>query len=247
MLREIVRIAKDASLTGALAGSASLAVQQYNRTLENLERSGRVPEGWFQTLAQGSTLDEVGFMANQLDSYLEVEMHNDQEGQQEAANPQNATAASMKNSSHAGLNSPIQIDHIVGLAPFVEPALLVELLRACFRNNQTIDSGSLVGLAPFIGQEELGRIIREHLSGWPNEEATTQEDTTSHLPEVQQASTGGQNQRQKLEEQRSELEKQRAALDEQRAALEEQLARLGHELPSEGATAVDNNRQTRPL
>jgi hypothetical protein len=236
MLGEIVRIAKDASLTGALAGSASLAVQQYNRTLSNLERSGRVPEGWFQTLAEGSTLDEAGFMARQLDSFLEVEMQSEQETQQEPANRQNAKAASMKNSSHADPDDPIKINHIVGLAPFMEQALLVELLRVCFRNNQTIDSGSLVGLAPFIAKEELSRIIREHLLSWTNQEITTQENAAQQA----QADTGAQNQRQELEKQRLELEKQRAALGEQ-------LARLDHELSSEAITAADNNRQTRPL
>jgi hypothetical protein len=114
MLREMVRIAKDASLTGALAGGAALAVQQYNRTLENMERTGRVPAAWFQPLPPGSTLDEVGVAASQLDSFLEAEAEKDQ-GKEAAHQHDGQTMA--KYSTQRDANNPMLIKHIVGWLP----------------------------------------------------------------------------------------------------------------------------------
>lgn len=245
MLREIVRIAKDASLTGALAGSASLAVQQYNRTLQNLERSGRVPEGWFQKLPEGSTLDEAGFVAIQLDSFLEAEAEN-LRGQE--AVPQHDVEAMTEYSSPRNTNGPMLIKHVVGLAPFVEQAQLVELLRAYFRDHQTIDPGSLVGLAPFVGKEELSRIIREHLLERPHQEATQEADTKQHHEPTKTTETGSSASPLAMQLQDIARQLQDGELSsERRAALAEQLARLSQEQSSQGLAATDNNRQTRPL
>jgi hypothetical protein len=247
MLREIAGIAKNASLTGALAGSASLAVQQYNRTLENLVRSGRVPEGWFQTLSESSTLDEVGFMAIQLNSYLEAEAEKAKDN--EAAQQHDAQTMA-KFSSQRDTNDPMLIKHIVGLAPFVEQAQLAELLRAYFRDHQTIDPGSLVGLAPFIGKEELSRIIREHLLGRPHQEIASSVEEAQHREPAETSATGTDNSATSLAIQLQDIARQLQDSElssERRAALAEQLARLSHEQSSQGAEATGNNKQTRPL
>lgn len=71
MLQEMHRMAKDASLTGSLKEGARASAQQYNVTLNHLEKLDAVPDGLFPRLSEGATFDEVGVAAAQLAGYLE--------------------------------------------------------------------------------------------------------------------------------------------------------------------------------
>jgi hypothetical protein len=79
MLRETAKVAREASMTGALQGAGPTAAAQYNRFVSYLEQAGSVPTGFFQPLAEGASFDEVGFAARQLAGYLEDDDESDEE------------------------------------------------------------------------------------------------------------------------------------------------------------------------
>lgn len=73
LLQNIKSLASEASLTGSLSGSARAAGQQYNAILRRLEQIGEVPAGFFTPLGEDANLDEIGFAASQLATYIHVE------------------------------------------------------------------------------------------------------------------------------------------------------------------------------
>jgi hypothetical protein len=72
LLRQIARLAKEASLTGGLEKGARTSVQQYNRAVHVLEQHlEAIPDGFFPPLAEDASMEEVGVAAFQLAGYLE--------------------------------------------------------------------------------------------------------------------------------------------------------------------------------
>ena len=69
-LREIVKLAREASLTGSLQGGARSSVLQYNRVIAHLERIEALPPGLFPPLPEDTGFDEVGVAAAQLAGFL---------------------------------------------------------------------------------------------------------------------------------------------------------------------------------
>ena len=73
MLQGIVRTARDASLTGRLAGGRAIAARQYNTILARLQELGLLPHGLFEPLSEEATFDEVGVAAMSLAHFLQDE------------------------------------------------------------------------------------------------------------------------------------------------------------------------------
>jgi hypothetical protein len=70
MLRETVRMAKDASMTGSLEDGRKSSARHYNSAVRHLESLDAIPSGLFPSLAEDASFDEVGVAAAQLGSYL---------------------------------------------------------------------------------------------------------------------------------------------------------------------------------
>jgi hypothetical protein len=78
VLAGIEKTAREASLTGQLAGGQAIAIRQYNAILERLERADAVPAGIFAPLPETAAFDEVGVAASSLAQYLRGD---DEEGE----------------------------------------------------------------------------------------------------------------------------------------------------------------------
>lgn len=70
MLNGISKTARDASLTGQLAGGKAVAVRQYNAILARLRALELVSGDLFTPLAEDAAFDEVGVAASQLTQFL---------------------------------------------------------------------------------------------------------------------------------------------------------------------------------
>jgi hypothetical protein len=71
LLRETVRLAEHASLTGSLDKGSRIAIRQYNHIREHLQEIGAVPVDLFQELDEDeSTFDELGIVCGMLEGYL---------------------------------------------------------------------------------------------------------------------------------------------------------------------------------
>jgi hypothetical protein len=72
LLRETVRLAEHASLTGSLDKGGKIAIRQYNHIREHLQDIGAIPESLFQELDEDeATFDELGIVCGMLEGYLE--------------------------------------------------------------------------------------------------------------------------------------------------------------------------------
>lgn len=71
LLRETVRLAEHASLTGSLDKGSRIAIRQYNHIREHLQDIGAIPEDLFQALDEDeATFDELGIVCGMLEGYL---------------------------------------------------------------------------------------------------------------------------------------------------------------------------------
>ncbi len=71
LLRETVKLAEHASLTGSLDKGGRIAIRQYNHIREHLQEIGAIPEDLFQNLDEDdSTFDELGIVCGMLEGYL---------------------------------------------------------------------------------------------------------------------------------------------------------------------------------
>lgn len=71
LLRETVRLAEHASLTGSLDKGSRIAIRQYNHIREHLQEIGAVPVDLFQDLDEDeATFDELGIVCGMLEGYL---------------------------------------------------------------------------------------------------------------------------------------------------------------------------------
>lgn len=71
LLRETVRLAEHASLTGSLDKGSRIAIRQYNHIREHLQDIGAIPEDLFQDLdEEEATFDELGIVCGMLEGYL---------------------------------------------------------------------------------------------------------------------------------------------------------------------------------
>ena len=71
LLRETVRLAEHASLTGSLDKGGRIAIRQYNHIREHLQEIGAIPEDLFQDLDEDeATFDELGIVCGMLEGYL---------------------------------------------------------------------------------------------------------------------------------------------------------------------------------
>lgn len=71
ILTGIARTAREASLTGQLAGGRAVAVRQYNAVFARVEALGLLsPPDLFQRLPEDAGFDEAGVAASQLAAYL---------------------------------------------------------------------------------------------------------------------------------------------------------------------------------
>ncbi len=74
LLRETVKLAQNASLTGSLDKGSRIAIRQYNHIREHLQETSAIPEELFQELDEDdTTFDELGIACGMLDGYLEDE------------------------------------------------------------------------------------------------------------------------------------------------------------------------------
>ena len=71
LLRETVRLAEHASLTGSLDKGGKIAIRQYNHIREHLQDIGAIPDSLFQELDEDeATFDELGIVCGMLEGYL---------------------------------------------------------------------------------------------------------------------------------------------------------------------------------
>ncbi len=71
LLRETVKLAEHASLTGSLDKGSRIAIRQYNHIREHLQEIGAIPEDLFQDLDEDeATFDELGIVCGMLEGYL---------------------------------------------------------------------------------------------------------------------------------------------------------------------------------
>lgn len=71
LLRETIRLAENASLTGSLNKGGRIAIRQYNHIREHLQEIGAIPEDLFQSLdEEEATFDELGIVCGMLEGYL---------------------------------------------------------------------------------------------------------------------------------------------------------------------------------
>jgi hypothetical protein len=71
LLRETVRLAEHASLTGSLDKGSKIAIRQYNHIREHLQDIGAIPDSLFQELDEDeATFDELGIVCGMLEGYL---------------------------------------------------------------------------------------------------------------------------------------------------------------------------------
>ncbi|MDX1932538.1 MAG: hypothetical protein SFU56_08030 [Capsulimonadales bacterium] len=70
LLKQISKIATEASMTGALSDGNPVAIEQYNRILERLSAKGFDPDGLFPPLPEDASFDRVGVAAEMLSAYL---------------------------------------------------------------------------------------------------------------------------------------------------------------------------------
>ncbi len=160
LLHRMADLAEHASQTGSFKGGAQGSVRRYNAVVERLEDLEAVPEDVFQKLDEDdANFDELGAEARLLEEYLEDE-------EQRTADP----AAGPKK---------MDMQMIVGLAPFMDKQELAALLRAAMSQQKTMNPGLLVGLAPFIDRQDLGRIVRERMPEWFGSSAGTEEASTT--------------------------------------------------------------------
>ena len=72
LLRETVKLAEHASLTGSLEKGGRIAIRQYNHIRQHLQEIGAIPEELFQELDEDETsFDELGIVCGMLEGYLE--------------------------------------------------------------------------------------------------------------------------------------------------------------------------------
>ena len=70
LLRETVKLAEHASLTGSLDKGSRIAIRQYNHIREHLQEIGAIPEDLFQGLDEDdATFDELGIVCGMLEGY----------------------------------------------------------------------------------------------------------------------------------------------------------------------------------
>jgi hypothetical protein len=77
MLVGIAKVARDASLTGQLAGGKAVAIRNYNWILERVSSLELIEGSLFEPLPDSSSFDEVGLAATLLSDFLREE---DEEG-----------------------------------------------------------------------------------------------------------------------------------------------------------------------
>jgi hypothetical protein len=70
MLQGIAKTAREASLTGQLAGGKSVAIRQYNAILARLTGLGLIPTDLFAPAPEEASFDEVGVAATNLVHFL---------------------------------------------------------------------------------------------------------------------------------------------------------------------------------
>ncbi len=140
VLRELSAMAEEASLTGAMSEGAPHAVARYNQTVVRAEQLGAVPVGHFAPLPPGTSFGALAVEARILAAHLE-----DEEG----------------TTHHSGAAAP-DFDVVRRLAPFVPPHELGLLLRQSAKGG-VINPEMLVSVAPFLGGDVTGQILRDYL------------------------------------------------------------------------------------
>jgi hypothetical protein len=83
LLEKTHRIAREASISGALSGGREYVVRQYNAIVANLGERGLVLPAYFPTLGEGGaevTFDEVGIACAQLADYLRADLPEEERG-----------------------------------------------------------------------------------------------------------------------------------------------------------------------
>lgn len=81
LLRETVKLAEHASLTGSLEKGGRIAIRQYNHIRNHLQEIGAIPEELFQELDENDcSFDELGIVSGMLEGYLAEDEEVMQEG-----------------------------------------------------------------------------------------------------------------------------------------------------------------------
>jgi hypothetical protein len=137
ILEELSRTAEKASLTGAFDDGRAAAARRFNGVLERLSSLDVIPQGLFSPLSENATMGEVAVESRSLMGAL-------QSGDNKHKNK----------GQDDGLRLAIK------LAPFADEKDLAQLIRNHLRSNARIDVDALTALAPFIGSDTLGELIR---------------------------------------------------------------------------------------
>lgn len=135
ILEELSRTAEKASLTGAFEGGQSAAIRRYNLVLQRLIELDAVPNELFTPMSETASMGEIAVECRSLMGAVQGDRR----------------------------EAPIQNDGLrlaIKLAPFADEKDLAELIRTHLSTHARVDEGALTALAPFIGSETLGELIR---------------------------------------------------------------------------------------
>lgn len=133
LLNEIAELCEGASLSGSFEGGASRVAERYNAVLNRLLSIEALPADLFSPLPSTAGFAEVGVEARMLAGYFRSDERGDR-GQ----------------------------SLIVRLAPFVDSRDLAKLIREGRESGMEVDPETLAHIAPFLGKEELGDLLRGH-------------------------------------------------------------------------------------
>jgi len=89
LLEKSFRIARDASLTGSMAGGKEYILQQYNAIVTSLAERGRVLGSLFPPVTPDASYDAVGVACAQLAEYLKAGLPEEHESHRDRRHGRN--------------------------------------------------------------------------------------------------------------------------------------------------------------
>jgi hypothetical protein len=173
LLERTHRIARDATMTGALGGGKDYAARQFNAIVTDLSQRGIVLPGYFPPLSEEASLDEVGIACALLADYLKADLP-DERGHEGKG----------KHGQHGGFNIQIgDIPELKNIGQVIRESL-PEWMRAAREGKQPTARPAGPGAEnnPAATQGDLGGLRESGAGGVTSSTSLT--DVESRLAEV---------------------------------------------------------------